>query len=156
MPHNTKAASLSDEDRNSSRPAANARSTFFDPSTPTPAGRTLTRNSSSTGQHKKASGAPSAGKSAEGSEGSRPGSKRSHEADSGTSSGRTDASTECNPFPVGTCLGCPEVSDTLNANLSSYLHVWHGNLQAVTHCVVMVLTFDAIEVCLKMISMKDV
>ena len=122
------------------------RSTFFDPATPTPAGRSVgPRRSVSSGRPRDDLKPPTAYGS--GDLGKRLKSvTQSHEDGTRTSSARSELEED---FPVGTCIGHPEVSEPLNDNLSSYLHVWRGNLKAVSHCVVMVLSFDAIQVKLK-------
>ena len=49
-------------------------------------------------------------------------------------------------FLPGTVIGCPEIGS--EGNLSSFIHIWRGNLKAVDHSVVVSLPFEAIQVSL--------
>ena len=48
-------------------------------------------------------------------------------------------------FSVGTCIGCPDIQN-LDDRISSFMHVWTGNLRAEDHSIVLVLPFEAIQV----------
>ena len=56
------------------------------------------------------------------------------------------ASVEKADLMPGTSVGCPNIGLEPEPDLSSFIHIWRGNLKAVDHCVVLMLPFDAIQV----------